>query len=178
MKVKIRNEEKELVFVDGKNGRAAYHEVDGIPFDGHRVMWRLEYVPETYLKESELSGDEWRQGGQAKIYRNDVCVLNEFCRRAERAIFIFAEKLPYLQDFGGWDDIVVGRKMYYMETPAVIERVLEDGEIIVAIEDQTKEFPLWGYQQEDLKEDGYIDRDWSKKSRVHILDPRIWWWRK
>lgn len=177
MKVKIGKEEKELVWVDRQGDYKGHHEVYGIAFNGHRVLWRLEYVPQTYLKESELSGDEWREGGQAKIYRNDVCVLNEFCRRAERAIYIFAEKLPYLQDFGCWDDIKIGHKLYYMETPAIIKSELYDGEITVEIEDKTKSFPLWGFQQEQLKEEGHIDRDWDKTSRVHILDPRLYWYR-
>ena len=62
---------------------------------------------------------------------------------------LLAEKLAYLQDFM-WDEVVIGKKLYYMETPAVIERILDDGEIIVGIEDKTKDFPLWGYQQEEL----------------------------
>lgn len=178
MKVNIRGQEKELVWVDEKNGYRGHHEVDGIEFDGHRVLWRLEYVPETYLKESELSGNEWREGGYARIYRNNQCVLEEFCRRADKAIFIFSEYIYKLMDFGCWDHIQVGYKLYYMETPAYIERILDNGEIIVAIEDKTKNFPLWGFQQEDLKEEGFIDRDWDKTSKVHILDPRLYWWRK
>jgi hypothetical protein len=65
-----------------------------------------------------------------------------------------------------------------METPAVIEDVLDKGEIIVGIEDKTKDFPLWAYQLEELKDIGRVDRDWAQRSRVHILDERLWWFRK
>ena len=51
-------------------------------------------------------------------------------------------------------------------------------EIIVKIEDETKEFPLWAYQIEEKKESSYFERDWAKNSKVHILDERLWWYRK
>ena len=176
MKVKIGKNEKEL---DWKGEGERYHaEVDGIEFDGHRVLWAFSYEPETYLKESELSGDEWRKGGYSRIFRNGVCVWESFCRESDKAIFQISGVLYQLMDFGNWDSLKEGHKLYYMETPAVIERVLENGEIIVGIEDKKDEFPMWAYQIEEAKEDGYVDRDWSTQAKVHVLDERLWWWRK
>lgn len=175
-KVKIRNQEKYLEWVG--EGERHHAEVDGIEFDGHRVLWRFEYVPETYLKESGLSGDEWRKGGFSRIYRNDICVWESFCREADKSIFQISGVLYKLMNFGGWDNLKEGYKLYYMETPAIIERVLDNGDIIVKVEDDSAEFPLWAYQIEEKKEDGYFERDWVKNAKVHVLDERLWWWRK
>ena len=78
MKVNINNQEKELVGVG--EGQDYHFEVDDINFDGHRVLWSFGYESKTYLKESELSGDEWRKGGHMWIKRNGVSVFKEFCR--------------------------------------------------------------------------------------------------
>lgn len=46
------------------NMETGRHEKNGIDFAGHFLEWKLEYTPKTYLKESHLSGDEWRKGGR------------------------------------------------------------------------------------------------------------------
>ena len=98
--VKIRDEIKDLEYRDSEFYLNDTH------FDGHFTLWRFEYLPKTYLKESELSGEEYRKGGVVKIYRDDICVLERFCREPNRAIFIIAETLPYLMDFMNWDTSV------------------------------------------------------------------------
>lgn len=169
--VLINNQEKELKFGEGR-----LPEVDGIPFDGHRVLWSYSYEPSTYLKESELSGDEWRRGGCAKIFRNGVCVLNEFCREPERALRIFAWHLPLLEEFP-FECLEVGRKVYHAGVPSIVDRICDDGEIILRTEDG-KPYEIYGHKHEDKKEDGenFID-EWKDKDRVHFLDKRIFWHR-
>jgi hypothetical protein len=177
-KVIVNGKQEEITFVSKQENWDSHWELNGTSFDGHHTLWRFEYTPKTYLKESYLSGDEWRKGGAVKIYRNDVCVLNQFCREPDRAVFIIADKLPKLMDFMNWEEVKVGHKLYYMETPSYIKHICDDGEIVVAIEDETKEYPLWGYEQEDIANgEESLERDWDKTSRVHVLDERIYWWR-
>jgi len=155
------------------------HEIDGIPFDGHFTRWRFEYVPKTYLKESELSGDEWRKGGNARIYLNDDCVLNEFCREPERALMVLSGGLHRLQshfewmpfnDVSTWKEDIVGKKVRLGCIPATVERYVGDGEIIVR-RDDGKDFRPDLYPS--LIGDG--DNEWKDKDRVHITDQRINW---
>lgn len=171
-KVQINNDEKVLEWKgEGEN----YHaEVDGIPFDGHRVLWSFSYEPKTYLKESELSGDEWRKGGAVKIFRNGICVYNEFCRTPERAAHLIQWYLPKLQEFS-WEYIVVGRKLYDHDIPVIIESICADGEILVRTEDGSN--ITWAFQKENEKEGDFTD-DWKDKDRVHVLSEHLYWHRK
>lgn len=174
--VHIRGEERELVYHEGKNGTSGHYEVLGTAFDGHRTLWSFSYEPENYLKESELSGDEWRKGGQAKIFRNGVCVFNEFCREPDRAFRILAYYLPILQEFP-WEYVVVGRKLYHAGIPSVIDYVGTDGEITVRTEDG-KPYEIYGHKQEEKKEDPeHFEDEWYDKDRIHVTDKRLFWFR-
>ena len=175
--VKINNIEKELIWVVKQGDWEAHHEVEGIPFDGHRVLWSFSYEPKTYLKESELSGDEWRKGGSAKIFRNGVCVYNEFCRKPERAFRILAYFLPILQDID-FDLIKEGRKIYHAGVESIIDSICDDGEILVKTE-SGKPYEIYAYKKEEFKEDPeHYEDEWKDKDRIHITDTRISWWRK
>lgn len=160
----------------GMEGERWSQEVDGIPFDGHRVLWGFEYKPKTYLKESELSGDEWRKGGEMIITRNGVSVFKEFCRTPERAFVVMQYMLPHLQDFM-WDYVVVGRRLYNHDIPAVIDSICDDGEIIVKSE-SGEPFP-WAHNQEEMKEDPeHYEDEWGPKDRVHVTSKHLFWFRK
>lgn len=161
--------------------------LDGIDFDGHFVEWGFSYEPETYLKESQLSGDEWRKGGYVKIFINGECVLKEFCREPERAVFLIAEFLPKLQECEplypmgvsnkDWKEKLTGRKIYHGGVESIVDRVCEDGEIIVRTEDG-KPYEIYAHKKEERKEDpeNYED-EWKDKDRIHITDSRIYWFR-
>lgn len=159
------------------------HELNGVDFDGHFDAWGLEYVPKTYLKESELSGDQWRKGGAVKIYLNGDCVLNEFCRTPERAMLLLAKGLHELQCFfelGGidfiynWKEKIIGRKVHHGGFPSTITAYCGDGEVIVK-RDDGKPFlpdlyPSLAADKEFQEED-----DWNDEDRVHITDKRLSW---
>jgi hypothetical protein len=174
-KVKIGDQEKDLVSLQ-RNGEYA-NEVDGINFAGHRVLWAFEYKPKNYLKESELSGDEWRKGGSMTIFRNGVSVFKEFCRTPERAFVVMQYILPKLQDFHYWDELKKGKKLYNHDVPVVITDICADGEIMVKTEDG-KPIP-WAFKIEELKNDpeNYED-EWGDSDRVHILSEHLSWHRK
>lgn len=164
MKVNIDNQDKETKYEDGRMT------VDGIDFDGHSVIWSFGYEACNYLKESEISGDEYRKGGTMWIKRNGVSVFKQFCRTPERAFVVLAYTLPKLQDFP-FECLQVGRKIYNMGIPATIERFCGDGEMIVVSEDGS-EFP-WPHELEEKKKNPGHKSYWGAKDRVHILSDHL-----
>lgn len=159
-------------------------ELNGISYRGHFREWKFEFVPFTYLKESELSGDQYRKGGNVNIYLNDDCVCKVFCRSEERAIMLVAKHLHELQclfetfpgNIDNWKEEIVGRKVYHAGVPSIIERYCGDGEIIVRTEDG-KDYEIYGYKKEEKKNDPYFTDEWKDQDRVHITDMRIDWHR-
>ena len=154
------------------------HEIDGIPFDGHFLAWKLEYSPETYLKESEYSGDEWRKGGYVRIYLNGDCVLEDFCREPERALMRLSGGLHDLQcffewygipDLPTWKEQLVGKKVRHGSIPSTVESYCGRGEIILK-RDDGKDYGPDLYPSLDKE-----GNEWKDRDRVHITDKRINW---
>lgn len=165
---------KEVDLYGGMDERGNWREeVDGTDFDGHRVLWGFSYEPHTYLKESELSGEEWRKGGWVKFFRNGEKVFEDFCREPDHAVFRIASLLHKLMDLD-WNKIKVGTKLYWKDTPCVIDYVCSDGQGAMVLKvDGAERFPdpVWA------------DEDWQKledkkQVKVDFLDPHIWWFRK
>jgi len=158
------------------NKETRRHEKRGIDFDGHFLEWQLAYNPKTYLKESELSGDQWRKGGQVKIYLDGACVLNEFCRSEERALMLLSKGLLELQchfEFFGvqidnWQEEMIGKKVHHGGIPSTVVRYAGDGEIIVKRDDGKDYRP-------DLYPSLVGEDEWGDEDRVHITDKRINW---
>lgn len=150
-------------------------EANGEEFDGHRILWSFDYKPYNYLKESELSGDEYRKGGSIRIYKDGVCVRREFCRNPEVAASRMYHLLIECMD-AHWEYAVVGRRVYHAGVPSIVDSICDDGEIILRTEDG-KDYRIYGHTQEDEKE-GDFDNEWKDKDRVHVTDKRISWFRK
>ena len=90
--------------------------------------------------------------------------------------FIFNEKVSSV-DLENWQDKLVGRKIYHAGIPSIIDRYVDDGEIVVRTEDG-KPYEIYGYKKEELKEDPEnYDDEWKDKDRIHITDNRIYWFR-
>jgi hypothetical protein len=167
------------------NKEAGRHQVNGIDFDGHFNEWSFEWKPKTYLKDSYLSGQEYRKGGEIKIYLNGDCVLNEFCSEDEMALTLITKHLHELKchfelqgvDLTGWKEALVGKKIYHAGVPSIVESYLGDGEIIVRTEDG-KPYEIYGSKHEEKKNDPEnFDDEWKDRDRVHITDSRIYWHR-
>jgi len=168
----INGKEKEAVWVEKQGEWGAHWEVDGEQFDGHFDLWSFSYEPKTYLKESELSGNEWRKGGSIKFLRNGIQVYEDFCREPERGAIKILELLSKLQDVD-WDKVKEGTKIYWDNTPAKIGYVmLEQGCFMVEVDgvDRFPE-PVWAEEEYEKYED-------PKSVKISVLDPKIWWWRK
>ena len=50
---------------------ARFENGEVMPFDGHRHGLRMEFEPYNYVKESGMSGNEVRKGGEARIYEGE-----------------------------------------------------------------------------------------------------------
>ena len=174
----MTNKEKKPIF----NRETGQHELNGIPFNGHFFEWKLEYLPNTYLKESELSGDEYRKGGEVCIHLNGDCVLRHFCREPERALILLGKYLDDLQCWfennigipylSSWKEDIIGKKVRHGSIPSTVESYCGDGEIVLKRDDGKLFMP-------DLypalyREEGDGD-DWKDRDRVHITDKRINW---
>lgn len=162
------------VSVQHKGG--AYVTENGVEFDGHFTLWSFSYEPKNYLKESELSGDEYRKGGSAKIFRDGVCVWEEFIREPETAFREISWYLARLQDFR-WEEVYVGKKLYNHDVPCVIESIGSNGEITVKTEDGSN-FP-WAFKIEALKNGEMTEDDdeWKNRDRVHVTSQHLSWYR-
>lgn len=166
-KVILNNKERELEYKDGD------FYLDGEHFDGHFTLWSFKYEPKTYLKESELSGEEWRKGGMIEYFRDNVKVYEQFCRTPDQAIKEIMQTLPKLQEVD-WDKIKSGTKLYWENQPAIIDFVCSDGQGAFIIKPD-------GIER--FAERPWAKEDWEKfeepdSIKIDILDPHIWWWRK
>lgn len=171
-KFTINGEEKEATWVDEKNGYRGHWEVDGIEFDGHYELWGFSYEPNTYLKESELSREEWRKGGQIKFFRNGIQVYEDFCRETERAAIKVLELTNKLQEID-WSKIKEGTKIYWRNVPAIIGYVMLEQGCFMVSPDGVDGFPDNAFAQENWEK-----LEDPKNVKIGVLDPHIWWWRK
>lgn len=172
VQLKIGGEEKELDWVEKENYRDSHFELGGEDFDGHRVLWSFSYEPHTYLKESELSGEEWRKGGWIKYFRNGIQVYEQFWRDPETAPIQIARELPKIMEFD-WERLKEGKKIFYRDTPAIISRIiLDQGSVIIDV-DGVERFPdhVWAKEDWEKLEDPTSVKD-------DIFSPHIWWFRR
>lgn len=143
------------------------------PFDGHRVCTKVVIQEYNYLKESELSGDEIRKGGSAKIFFDDVQVYEFFHRDTTRALIEchhMIEKLASLP-IRLPKESPKGKKIFYREVPAVIVRHIVDQGAVIIEPDAGCQFPkpVW--------EDSEWYPDEERIIKDDILSPHIWWFR-
>jgi hypothetical protein len=150
---------------------------DTVGFDGHRILIDVQITSSNYMKESHLSGDEVRKGGAGKIFADGVQVYEFFHRDPQWACLRAYHLIGVLEEHSsGWlskreRDRLVGRKIFFERTPAVITRLIEDqGCIIIATADG-KLFPppVYARDGEDYERESEIKDD--------VLSRNIWWHR-
>jgi hypothetical protein len=153
-------------------------------FDGHRIQVKIELETYNYLKESELSGDEIRKGGEGKIYLNGEPTDSWFFRDIEHALDGAKHRLATIMDhpLRLWDKTerakVVGRKVYYQNTPAVVRHFFADQGCVVLAPADGYSFPVPAYAIEDARESGGTAEREEDTAKIEITSPEIWWWRK
>lgn len=106
--VKVHGHEYDLIFGEhphsrqdntmytrDKNGRIE-------AFSGHRHPFKIEIEETNYLKESELSGDEVRKGGSAKLYVDGILCFNGFCRNYEMGYRFIQDFIMKMEMMWSW----------------------------------------------------------------------------
>jgi len=150
-------------------------------FDGHRVQIHFSYHTENYLKESGLSGNEVRKGGQVVLRLDKFVVLNEFCREPSRALKLIDRALDKALEHSiqWWREEEVaklpGRKVWVKSlAPAVVDRVdAEDGHVYLRADTPSGEFPRFSWEQ---GESGFAREDPSGM-KLEVLSDWIDWHR-
>ena len=153
-------------------------------FDGHRIQVKIELETYNYLKESELSGDEIRKGGEGKIFINGEPTDSWFFRDITYALDEAKRRLATIMDhpLQLWDkrerDKIVGRKVYYNNTPALVKYFFADQGCVVLEPEEGHQFPVPAYAIEDARESGGTAEREEDTVKIEITSPSIWWWRK
>ena len=140
-------------------------------FDWHFTLWGFEYFPETYKKENELSGDEYRKWGTVRFFRNHEPVYEVFCRTPEHAVFVVAEYLTKLKDFN-FDYLKEWHKLYWRDTPATVWYIMSDQWAFIVKADPGYTFPESVLAKEDWQK-----MDDNTEVKIDIFDQYIWWFR-
>jgi hypothetical protein len=153
-------------------------------FDGHRIQVRIELETYNYLKESELSGDEIRKGGEGKIFINGEPTDSWFFRDITKALDSAKARLATIMDhpLQLWDKAerakIVGRKVYYDNTPATVKYFFDDQGCVVLEPEPGFHFPIPAYELEEAKEQNRIPERDEETVKLEITSNSIWWWRK
>lgn len=154
-------------------------------FSGHRIQVKIELETYNYLKESELSGDEVRKGGEGRIYLNGEQVTSFFFREIDYALLEARKQLDTIMEhpLQLWDaderKKIVGRKVYYQNVPAVVKYLMLDQGCVFLLPEQGHRFPIVAHEIETAKERGHApDAEDRDSVKIEITSPLIWWWRK
>lgn len=157
-----------------------YAVIDGRPseFDGHRILLDVRLTSHNYMKESELSGDQIRKGGTGQILADGEVVYEFFFRDVRGALLQAHHIIGELSEHGsGWlvkreRDRLLGRKLFYREHPAIVERLVVDQGCVILRTEDGKPFPPPVWRQSDDEDDG------EASIKAEVTDPNIWWWRE
>lgn len=152
------------------------HEV--VSFSGHRILLGVKLTDSNYLKESHLSGDDVRKGGSGEITADGVVVFEFGFRDIGWALRRAGQLIDDLSEHpSGWlmkdeREKLVGRKVFYRERAAIIERLVTDQGCVIIKSADGQPFPPPVYRESDEAD----DEDVSLKTEV--TDPHIWWFRE
>jgi hypothetical protein len=144
-------------------------------FDGHRVLIDILIKSGNYLKESHYSGDEVRKSCTAQIVADGEVVYEFGGREPEYVLLRAHHMLGVLKDHPSnllvkkERERLVGRKIYYRDHPAVIDRLILDQGCIIIKSADGQPFPSPAWREKDDEREASIKDD--------ILTPHIWWFR-
>lgn len=149
--------------------------IEPLEFDGHRILIDVHLTSKNYRKESQLSGDEVRKGGSCKILADGEVVFEFFFRDVHWALRKADSLIGKLSEHPlDWlkkeeREKLVGRKVYYYLTPAVISSVIVDQGCVILKTEDGKSFPQAPWQDIEPEDDMEV--------KIEIIDSNVWWWR-
>lgn len=181
--VQLGKERLPLIYGEHPHSRSDnrhYVEMHGkaVGFDGHRVLIGVNLQSKNYLKDSELSGDEVRKGGSCEILADGEVVYEFFHRDPQWALLKAHHLIGELGGHAsGWmnkedRDRLVGRKVFYREVPAVIERLIVDQGCLIIRTESGEPFPPPVYREAGE------DDERESSVKVEVTDANIWWFRQ
>lgn len=183
----------ELVFGENPHSRqdntiyARYPDGDIYSFSGHRYYERVEIETYNYGKIKWGEGGI-RKHGRYKILFNDRVVYSDNLREMDYMLkkvqWDIVELREHVAMYDLMHDTLIGRKVFYKDVPAVVDRILEDtGEIVIKPEDGYLFYPsVYSLDKDDCSDleyewDSWM-HDYSEYTRVNLLeDHNVWWFR-
>jgi hypothetical protein len=155
-----------------------------IQFGGHVVQWGIEYIPKNYTK-TKWGDTEVRESGRVLIKRNGKPFYNirsykpEYGLAKGQAALIEIKEHPINFHSRNFREEIKGRKIWYENQPAIIERIVESNDYGVEIwvvpdkkHIEKFRFPTW----ENTDEAGWIE-EYENGCRCDILESNIDWFR-
>lgn len=181
--VQIGRERFPLIYGEHPHSRSDdrhYVEMHGevVGFSGHRVLLGVNLESRNYVKDSELSGGDVRKGGTGRILADGDVVFEFYFRDVLGALLKAHSLITDLSEHAsGWilredRNKLVGRKLFYREHPAIVERLIVDQGCLILHAEGGRPFPppVWRERGEEDEQETSV--------KVEVTDPAIWWWRE
>ena len=180
--VMVGDERVPLIYGEHPHGRQdnrhyAVMHGESVGFDGHRIVIDVRLTTRNYLKDSHYSGSEVRKGGSGQILADGEVVYEFFYRDVQGALLRAHHLIGQLSE-GAADWLIkdrrenlLGRKLYYREHPAFVERLIVDQGCLILRTEDGSPFPPPVWREAD-------DDDGEPTVKVEVTDPNIWWWRE
>lgn len=145
-------------------------------FSGHRIPFKIEIEEHNYMKESELSGDEVRKGGSAKLYVDGILCFDEFCRNYEMGYRFIQDFIIKMEMNWGWfpkkPEEQVGKIIGYREQLFKIKRIIVSQAAMII--ETLDELPRKRFLYEDEEDLDEIE----STLKVSIVSELITWYPK
>jgi len=180
--VKVGNEEVELIHGEFPHSRqdnttyARFKDKSIEGFSGHRWPFKIVIEEYNYLKESHMSGNDVRKGGNVKVFVKDVQIFDEFCRSYERGYKLATQFIDSMEMEWSWfpfnTEEKIGRTIFYREHKFVIKSFVTSQACMILEPLDGSDVPRFAYESEEYFEEG------EKSLKVEINSPHIWWWTK
>lgn len=149
-------------------------------FWGRPINWGISF------EENNSSKTKWNHTsinstGKCIITRNGEPFYHIPCRDMSyglaKAQFLIVEFDEHPIGFidRNWEKNLIGRKVWYKESPAIVKRVNE-GEVFI-VPDGIKEFPIPNSWKKDSIENPDIWNDYKDGLNVEFLSPNVVWFR-
>lgn len=143
-------------------------------FNGEAPVYGVHFCPNNYYRK-----DEWRKGADCYITRNGKRFYEvpgrdvEYCLTKAQVVLTELQEHPIWFNERGWNEKLIGRKVWYNHRPAIVEHVITDQGCIILIPDRNfiDEFNPRRYELE-LNWIGY-----ESDVKVDYLDKNVDWFR-
>lgn len=148
-----------------------------IEFSGDAPTWGVTFERNNYIKHKwdetsvECNGNCWITRNGKKFYHVPGRYMDYGLAKAQYLLVQLLEECPLYLNERDWREQALGRKIWYHDQPAMIQRITNDNELYI-ISDGIDEFKAPAHWGEDM--------DWSDYSdglRTDLLSPNIYWFR-